>query len=40
MVKVGLQSRSADGSLVPCDCPICLDVVDENDSGCAAVRTA
>jgi hypothetical protein len=32
-VEVGLQCRGADGNLIPCDCPICLDVVDENDPG-------
>jgi hypothetical protein len=32
-LEVGLQSRGSDGALVPVDCPICLDVVDENDPG-------
>lgn len=37
-IEVGLQSRCADGVLVPCDCPICLDIVDENDLGSASGR--
>jgi len=32
-LEVGFQCRGSDGALVPVDCPICLDVVDENDPG-------